>query len=506
MDREKDSHPNNINPNHRNNDEEIRNLPAAPNAAGDSDIPSELGTRNNSPINLDEWVAGSDPFSHQPLHANDMFSPFHTNVSNNNNGSGDRELYGMLTVNACATPLEQEAAGREPIPPSSFPPARPCSLTNTEGRLADFGGSTRKRRAGQEDSERYSNSEELTTSTNSNTNSENKPMAKRKKKPKGMPKRPLSAYNLFFQAQRPKIQAEREGGDENGPRIGFEELGKIIGKLWRDLDSAEKKVYEKLADKDGERYRKEMDAYNEMKNKRYEEEANRPLSACATSTMVVAPALDVSKYGHGTSSHLPSPHHQRYISNVPSESGPQEGSGAHGFVFGSDHKAAPPSATLSYNPMDAPQQNNGSSQPSPAQNLRRTISQGVPYPPVGPNGVTQLRNPSSSAPSPFNFDGSDPTAIANANYFPLPPGMEIVLSDSQGVDRKYRVHYTCYSMTREAAHQYLESLTGAAVNNGSNVHQPRSVTDASPRVGPAPMQAVPQPHMSQQHYNGRWGI
>ena len=65
--------------------------------------------------------------------------------------------------------------------------------------------------------------------------------------------------------------------------------------------------------------------------------------------------------------------------------------------------------------------------------------------------------------------GAAMTAPRDRNC-PMPPGMEVVLSDRNGIDRKYSVKYTCYSMTRENANKYIESLTGV----NSNVNSPRS--------------------------------
>ena len=97
------------------------------------------------------------------------------------------------------------------------------------------------------------------------------PVKKRRaKKPDDMPRRPLSAYNIFFQNQRRMIV----NGDVSVPsltlpiprapratgcrkrlhrkmhgKIGFVDLAKTIGKRWRSLSDEEKKPYLKLAGK-----------------------------------------------------------------------------------------------------------------------------------------------------------------------------------------------------------------------------------------------------------------
>lgn len=112
----------------------------------------------------------------------------------------------------------------------------------------------------------------------------------------GKPKRPLSAYNFFFREERARIldsipQAEgkkkkkkRKDGkvkeEDNGKagekeydqvgddgkkiphgKIGFENLAKLIGKRWQELDAEGMEKYKKLADDDMTRYKREMEAF-----------------------------------------------------------------------------------------------------------------------------------------------------------------------------------------------------------------------------------------------------
>lgn len=104
---------------------------------------------------------------------------------------------------------------------------------------------------------------------------------KRRRKAKDRPKRPLSAYNIFFKAERENIlkqipgEAESEENDKftwpgkkrppHG-KISFEELAKTIGARWKSLDESEKAQYKEKAKEDLGRYAKEMTAY-EKKNK-----------------------------------------------------------------------------------------------------------------------------------------------------------------------------------------------------------------------------------------------
>lgn len=108
--------------------------------------------------------------------------------------------------------------------------------------------------------------------------------APRSKKPKDMPKRPLSAYNIFFREERSKIlsaipggssspgekndssSSGEKGGKKKGKRkphgkIGFENLAKVIGQRWKTLPPHMVQKYKDQADKDTQRYKAEMKVY-----------------------------------------------------------------------------------------------------------------------------------------------------------------------------------------------------------------------------------------------------
>lgn len=96
---------------------------------------------------------------------------------------------------------------------------------------------------------------------------------KPKRKERGSPKRPLSAYNLFFRDERSKIlkalkkQKEEcpESKQEDDKKIGFENLTKIIAQRWHDLSPDRSEYYKALATKDRVRYRTEMDVFIKKK-------------------------------------------------------------------------------------------------------------------------------------------------------------------------------------------------------------------------------------------------
>jgi hypothetical protein len=136
-----------------------------------------------------------------------------------------------------------------------------------------------------------------------------------RKKPKDKPKRPLSAYNVFFKEERQRIllclpsskprakkrkgvpTAEEEKEEEEGleedesvidspeeldvtalstasalrnkrkknphGKIGFESLAREIGKRWKGLDGERMEYYKKLADVDMKRYKDEMEIFTQ---------------------------------------------------------------------------------------------------------------------------------------------------------------------------------------------------------------------------------------------------
>ncbi|KAL7567077.1 hypothetical protein ACA910_002801 [Epithemia clementina (nom. ined.)] len=86
------------------------------------------------------------------------------------------------------------------------------------------------------------------------------------------PKRPLCAYNIFFQEQRKVILANRPVRPEGSPRhshgkMGFAEMAKtILGAMWKCISVEDKTRFQQLAQLDKQRYERAMEQWNGKKS------------------------------------------------------------------------------------------------------------------------------------------------------------------------------------------------------------------------------------------------
>ena len=139
------------------------------------------------------------------------------------------------------------------------------------------------------------------------SNKATNPKQSRTKKAKDAPRRPLSAYNLYFKYQRALLLVDSEDDDQptqqapiviggsysamlattdhtvvqpfEGSRarqgrrehrrthgkVGFAELARQIGQKWRSLDEAERQPFVEQARVEKERYQEEVRRYRERK-------------------------------------------------------------------------------------------------------------------------------------------------------------------------------------------------------------------------------------------------
>lgn len=79
---------------------------------------------------------------------------------------------------------------------------------------------------------------------------------KKEKKPKdpNAPKKPCGAYMWF-------CKDERESVKKAHSDWGVTDIGKELGRLWKEMDESDKKKYYDMAEADKARYQKENAAY-----------------------------------------------------------------------------------------------------------------------------------------------------------------------------------------------------------------------------------------------------
>lgn len=86
------------------------------------------------------------------------------------------------------------------------------------------------------------------------------------------PKRPLSAYNMFFRDQREILlktlpAAQRKNNSRGHGKIGFQDLAKVIGAKWREVDPEVKGSYEKIAAEGRKTYLENMKEWKDQRKK-----------------------------------------------------------------------------------------------------------------------------------------------------------------------------------------------------------------------------------------------
>ena len=102
-----------------------------------------------------------------------------------------------------------------------------------------------------------------------NISQQSKPVETSETKQIEKPKRPLSAYNIFFKHERGKILSTTPTRAEGKPRrshgkIGFAELARTIAAKWNKIDPETRAQYDKLAADDKRRYVAAMDVWKKQ--------------------------------------------------------------------------------------------------------------------------------------------------------------------------------------------------------------------------------------------------
>jgi hypothetical protein len=98
-----------------------------------------------------------------------------------------------------------------------------------------------------------------------------------------MPKRPLSAYNIFFRKERQVLlgedlasahvitdQSRRKHRKTHG-KIGFAEMAKLVGQRWKKLDTTTKQGFEEQANREKARYFEHLDVWKKSQEDLTEE-------------------------------------------------------------------------------------------------------------------------------------------------------------------------------------------------------------------------------------------
>lgn len=82
----------------------------------------------------------------------------------------------------------------------------------------------------------------------------------RAKKQADLPRRPLSAYNLFFRDCKELLVEQRKREGQDGREL-FRTMAKTIAERWKRVSDVDRKRYTRAAEADARRYKSEMESY-----------------------------------------------------------------------------------------------------------------------------------------------------------------------------------------------------------------------------------------------------
>mmetsp|Transcript_8063 Transcript_8063/g.11644 ORF Transcript_8063/g.11644 Transcript_8063/m.11644 type:complete len:405 (-) Transcript_8063:650-1864(-) len=293
---------------------------------------------------------------------------------------------------------------------------------------------------------------------------------RRRKKPKAFPKRPLSAFSLFYREERTKSAL---GG------INQENLRRALEKKWQRLPASEKQYYEAIAIQDSDRYKREMDDYNnklrhhehqiELEELHASQQQQRskhprvqqyapaysPYEVQGPNTLGPPQCISRPHHHHDSSSsipplHPPPPPPPPYSSTyLPFYHSPYPDVNSYP---GPPRLAPPLHSRPAVLPRMHPPIHQQVQQPPPAHHHF--------HPPPEPTRLAYLPTGSSEFAPPTLPTASRPVLEEGEpeNGTPIPPGMEIVLRDSSGAPRKYRIQYAIVTMDHDQAQEHMDQL------------------------------------------------
>mmetsp|Transcript_33527 Transcript_33527/g.77299 ORF Transcript_33527/g.77299 Transcript_33527/m.77299 type:complete len:403 (-) Transcript_33527:344-1552(-) len=272
----------------------------------------------------------------------------------------------------------------------------------------------------------------------------------RKKKTKSLPKRPMTAYGIFLQQERANSKRKSEGGttDEisHDSGVDMEDMGNLSNAKadfvdtkadikWQGLQESERKIFQELADRENERYRKETDE----RHKKGETTTEVPAPVPAVPAQPQSPLGTGSSRAAYRSTSAQASHFSPYSSRPPAT-----------------HPPPPPPSAYTHPVLTQYPNPYVPSTYRPDSHINR-----------GTSGST--RNSSD-----WNIHDYFPPLPSPGVHFgrpngpPLPPWTEITLPDENGRPKRYTVQYAVYRMSREEAAKYMDGVS-----------LPRPTTDAN---------------------------
>jgi len=99
-----------------------------------------------------------------------------------------------------------------------------------------------------------SDDESSSSSSSSDEGSKRKRKKRKKNKDPNRPKRSMSSFMFFSNANRDSLRTQK-------PDLKFTEVGKALSQMWKEITSDEKQKYIDMAEKDKERYKQAMSSY-----------------------------------------------------------------------------------------------------------------------------------------------------------------------------------------------------------------------------------------------------